>query len=106
MTTEEKVELLEGVWKNYSLAPALAAVELPKSTWYSHRNEQVSYEEKNAHLLPALEAIAQEHLEYGGGAGHGMILHQDQDPVFTSYMWTAQLLRKDSVRLSYALRGA
>jgi transposase InsO family protein len=233
MTTEEKVDLVEGVWETYGLAPALAAVELPKSTWYYHRNEKVSYEEKYAHLLPALETIAQEHPEYGwprvtvelrekhghhvnhkvvqrllrlwdlrlmrstrrpkpGGVqraikvagkhanlvahmediepfqvmytdftelrfadgrekgylipiiGHtskmvygwavgettdttlalkawqqardtlqrlgircvGMILHQDQDPVFTSYAWTAQLLRKDGVRLSYALRGA
>jgi transposase InsO family protein len=233
MSTEEKVALVEGVWETYGLAPALAAVELPKSTWYYHRNEKVSYEEKYAHLLPALETIAQEHPEYGwprvtvelrekhghhvnhkvvqrllrlwdlrlmrstrrpkpGGVqraikaagkranlvahiediepfqvmytdftklrfadgrqkgylipiiGHvskmvygwavgettdtalalkawqrargtlqrlgiryaGMILHQDQDPVFTSYAWTAQLLRKDGVRLSYALRGA
>lgn len=233
MTTEEKVTLVEGVWESYGLAPALAAVKLPKSTWYYHRNEKISYEEKYAHLLPDLEAIAQEHPEYGwprvtvelrekyghqvnhkvvqrllrlwnlrlmrttrrpkpGGVqqaikaagkranlvariediepfqvmytdftelrfadgrqkaylipilGHaskmvygwavgettnttlalnawqrarrtlqqlgircaGMILHQDQDSVFTSYAWTAQLLRKDGVRLSYALRGA
>lgn len=233
MTTEEKVELVEGVWEAYGLAPALAAVELPKSTWYYHQNGKVSYEEKYAHLLPALGLIAQEHPEYGwprvtvelrekhgqhvnhkvvqrllrlwdlrlmrsirrpklGGVqraikaagkranlvahmgdiepfqvmytdftelrfadgrqkgylipiiGHvskmvygwavgetadtilalkawqrargtlrrlgihcaGMILHQDQDPVFTSYAWTAQLLRQDGVRLSYALRGA
>jgi putative transposase len=233
MTTEEKVALVAGVWESCGLAPALAAVELPKSTWYYHRNEKVSYEEKYGHLLPDLEATAQEHPEYGwprvtvelqekyghhvnhkvvqrllrlwdlrlmrntrrpkpGGVqraikaagkranlvahlediepfqvmytdftelrfangrqkaylipilGHaskmvygwavgeatnttlalkawrqargtlqrfgicctGMILHQDQDPVFTSYAWTAQLLRKDGVRLSYALRGA
>jgi putative transposase len=233
MTTEEKVALVEGVWESDGLASALAAVELPKSTWYYHQNEKVSYEEKYAHLLPALETIAREHPEYGwprvtvelrekyghhvnhkvvqrllglwdlrlvrstrppksGGVqraikaagkhanlvaqmeriapfqvlytdftelrfadgrqkaflipilGHaskmvygwavgettnttlalkawqrargtlqrlgircaGMIVHQDQDPVFTSYAWTAQLLRKDGVRLSYALRGA
>jgi hypothetical protein len=58
MTTEEKVELVEGVWEHYGLASALAAVELPKSTWDYHQNEQVSYEEKYAHLLPALDAIA------------------------------------------------
>jgi putative transposase len=65
MTTEEKVELVEGVWEAYGLAPALAAVELPKSTWYYHRNGKASYEEKYAHLLPALELLAQEHPEYG-----------------------------------------
>ena len=34
----------------------------------------------------------------------GMIVHQDQDPVFTGYAWTGQLLSA-GVRLSYALRG-
>jgi putative transposase len=36
----------------------------------------------------------------------GMILHHDQDPVFTGYEWAAQVLLDDGVRLSYALRGA
>ena len=36
----------------------------------------------------------------------GMIMHHDQDPVFTGYGWTSQLLLKDGVRLPYALQGA
>lgn len=36
----------------------------------------------------------------------GMIMHHDRDPVYTGYGWTAQLLLKDELRLSYALRGA
>lgn len=36
----------------------------------------------------------------------GVIVHHDQDPVFTSYAWTSQLLLDDGVRISYALRGA
>jgi transposase InsO family protein len=35
----------------------------------------------------------------------GMILHQDQDSVFTGYAWTGQLLLEDGVRLSYTLQG-
>jgi len=35
-----------------------------------------------------------------------MIVHQDQDSVFTGYGWTGQLLLKEGVRLSYALNGA
>jgi putative transposase len=35
-----------------------------------------------------------------------MIVHQDQDPVFTGYGWTGQLLLVDGVRLSYTLNGA
>jgi transposase InsO family protein len=34
------------------------------------------------------------------------ILHHDQDPVFTGYRWTSQLLLKDQIRVSYALNGA
>lgn len=35
-----------------------------------------------------------------------IIVHHDQDPVFTSYCWTAQLLLNDCVRISYAFNGA
>lgn len=36
----------------------------------------------------------------------GMIVHHDQDSVYTSYDWTGQLLIIDKVQLSYALNGA
>ncbi len=36
----------------------------------------------------------------------GMIMHHDRDPVYTGYEWTSQLLLKDGLRVSYALRGA
>jgi transposase InsO family protein len=65
MTTEQKVALVESVWREHGLKPALAAVELPKTTWYYHRNQKVSYEDKYAHLRPHLEAIARQHSEYG-----------------------------------------
>lgn len=65
MTTEQKVALVKSVWETHGLAPALAAVELPKATWYYHRNQKVAYEEKYAHLRPDLEAIARQHPEYG-----------------------------------------
>lgn len=35
----------------------------------------------------------------------GIIVHHDQDSVFTSYAWTGQLALRDGVRLSYALDG-
>ncbi|MDX1411895.1 MAG: IS3 family transposase [Nitrospirales bacterium] len=65
MTTEQKVELVEKTWEEYGLRPALTAVELPKSTWYYHRNEKLSYEEKYAAFQPLLEQIARQHPEYG-----------------------------------------
>ena len=38
------------------------------------------------------------------GSLEGVIVHQDQDPVFTGYAWTRWLLSAGA-RLSYALRG-
>ena len=35
----------------------------------------------------------------------GLIVHHDQDPVYTGYGWTGQLLLRDAVRISYALEG-
>ncbi len=35
-----------------------------------------------------------------------LIVHHDQDPVYTGYAWTGQLLLQDQVRRSYALNGA
>jgi putative transposase len=224
---------VEAVKDTYGLNCALAAADLPKSTWYYRQNDKVDYEEKYAHLRPILEAIARKYPEYGlprimaelrdvyhchvnckvvewllslwdlsilrgtrrrkpsgvqraileaGGRanlvaqmteiglfqvvytdfteilyanghqkailmpiiGHaskmafgwavgesddtalalqawdrakrtlqelnisfaGMIMHHDRDPVYTGYGWTSQLLLKDELRLSYALRGA
>ena len=36
----------------------------------------------------------------------GMVMHQDQDPVYTSYAWTGRLLLRDHLRVSYSLDGA
>ena len=233
MTPEQRVSLVEAVKDTYGLNCALAAADLPKSTWYYHQNAKVSYEEKYVHLKPVLEAIAREYPEYGlprimvelrdvhhcpvnhkvverllglwdlrilrgtrqrkpSGVqraileageqanlvaqmeeiglfeviytdftellyadghrkamlmpiiGHtskmafgwavsesantplalqawnraketfqelkisfaGMVMHHDRDPVYTGYGWTSQLLLRDALRLSYALRGA
>lgn len=65
MTIEHKVELVATVWETSGLAPALAAVDLPKSTWYYHQRQKMSYAEKHAHLHALLEQIAREHPAYG-----------------------------------------
>jgi len=233
MTPEQKVSMVEGVKDTCGLNRALAAADLPKSTWYYHQNDKVDYERKYAHLRRILETIARKYPEYGlprimvelrevhrchinhkvverllglwdfcilRGArrrkpsgiqrailevgehanlvaqmaeidlfqvlytdftellyanghrkailmpiiGHtskmafgwaigesantplalqawerskqtcqqlevhyrGVIMHHDRDPVYTGYEWTSQLLLKDKLRLSYALRGA
>lgn len=36
----------------------------------------------------------------------GMIIHHDRDSVYTSHKWLSQLLFKDKVRVSYAMKGA
>ena len=65
MSTDQKVTLIGSVIGEYSLSAALAALGLPKSTWYYHQQQKVDYEEKYAHLQPILEQIAREHPEYG-----------------------------------------
>ena len=55
--------------------------------------------------LQAWERARQSLLRHGVRL-QGLIVHHDQDPVFTGYGWTARLLLKDDVRVSYALRGA
>ena len=54
MSTAQKVALVACVWQEYGLAPALAAVELPKSTWYYQQQHKVPYGQKYVQLRPAL----------------------------------------------------
>jgi putative transposase len=56
----------------------------------------------------AMEAwdMAKQTFERLGITCEGMIVHHDQDSVYTGHMWTGQLLLRDKVRLSYALDGA
>jgi transposase InsO family protein len=65
MTASQKVKLIASVAGEYSLSSALAAVGLPKSTWYYHQRQRVDYSAKYAHLQPTLEEIARQHPEYG-----------------------------------------
>lgn len=75
-----------------------------------HRTKKVfgwaAGEQANTALaLEAWKEAKQGVVKWGGRLEH-TIVHQDQDPVFTSYDWVDALLRKDLVQLSYALRGA
>ena len=65
MTSEQKVALVEAAKDTYGLNLTLAAIDLPKSTWYYHQKHKVAYEEKYAYLFPVLDKIAREHPEYG-----------------------------------------
>lgn len=65
MSTEEKVSLARQVQDEHGLSSALAALQLPSSTWYYHQNQRVFYTEKYAHLREPLETIARNHHEYG-----------------------------------------
>jgi len=55
----------------------------------------------------ALEAWerAKARLERLGRCVSDVMVHHDQDSVFTSYGWTSRVLLKDRAQLSYALRG-
>lgn len=62
MSTVEKIRLGQATRGEFGLGATLAALELPRSTWYYPRQ---SYEEKYAHLRQPLEMIAQQHSSYG-----------------------------------------
>lgn len=64
MSTAEKVGLVREAIPEFGLQAALAAVELPRSTWY-YQQRSVSYAGQYAHLREPLEEIAREHPEYG-----------------------------------------
>lgn len=65
MSSERKVELADRARSVFGLTPALAALELPRSTWHYHHSCRRSYTEKYADLRAPLEAIARRHPEYG-----------------------------------------
>jgi putative transposase len=65
MKTTQKVALVVAAIGEHSLSAALAALELPKSTWYYHQRQKVNFVERYAHLQPALEEIARQHPAYG-----------------------------------------
>ena len=52
--------------------------------------------------LRAWERAKQTLIGYGVNL-QGFVVHHDQDPVFTGYGWTGQLLFEDHLRVSYAL---
>lgn len=49
---------------------------------------------------------AQETLEKLGVSPRGMIMHHDRGSAFISHKWCYRMLKKDRLRLSYALQGA
>lgn len=65
MSTKRKVSLAREAKGKYAVSSVLAALELPRSTWYYRRRHGVSYTEKHADLKEPLETIAREHPEYG-----------------------------------------
>jgi transposase InsO family protein len=65
MSLAAKVELMKSVQAEFGLAPALAVLGLPRSTWYYRAAHPHAYEERHAALRRPLEQIACEHPEYG-----------------------------------------
>ncbi len=47
-----------------------------------------------------------ESLAQVGRSAQGLVVHHDQDAVYTSYRWLRQLLIEDKVVVSYCERGA
>jgi len=65
MSVAMKVQLARAAVAQYGVAPVLAVLELPRSTWYYQQSSRLSYEAKYAHLHAPLVAIARQYPEYG-----------------------------------------
>jgi putative transposase len=65
MSTAEKVDRARMAVADYPLPSVLSALDLPRSTWYYHRQSRTSYEGKWGHLREPLESIARRNPEYG-----------------------------------------
>jgi len=65
MSTTTKVELVRSVQDEFGVTPALAAIGLPRATWYYRLEHGRSYAERHAELRRPLERIARTHPEYG-----------------------------------------
>jgi len=63
--TEEKVELVEKYKGEYGLNTCLAAIELPKSTWYYQKRKKVVYEDKYKGLKGPVLDVIRENPGYG-----------------------------------------
>ena len=63
-------------------------------------------ERANTALALAAWRRARQTCHHYGLAYRGLIIHHDQNPVYTGYGWGEQLLVVDQARLSYALNGA
>lgn len=61
MSIDQKVALASEAYEDYSLPTVLAALQLPRSTWYYHKSNGMSYTEKYHHLREPLEMIARQH---------------------------------------------
>ena len=63
---------------------------------------------ESANRALALQAWRQatEMMQQLGIEPAGMVMHHDQDSVYTSYAWTGRLLLRDQLQISYSLDGA
>lgn len=115
---------------DYGLPAILATPEVTRPTWYYHPKHVKAYIEKYAHLMPIVDHASsmvsgwalgdrlvtnlavqawkrmqgKTLIDYGVDF-ENFILHQDQNTVFTRYRWAAQLVLKDHMRVTYALKG-
>ena len=63
-------------------------------------------ESANTKLALKAWSRAKQSFKKYGIACEGLIMHHDQDSVYTGYRWVKKLLVKDKAQLSYALNGA
>lgn len=106
----ESIELFEVLYTDFTeLVFAQGRCKAWLMPLLDHRSKLVlgwaAAEEKTTTLaLTAWQRARRTLARFGVGAAEP-IVHHDQDPVFTSHAWAAQVLLADRCRLSYALQG-
>ena len=62
--------------------------------------------QKNRSLALRCWEQAKQRIVQLGGEVSGILVHHDQDPVYTSYAWIQQLMIEDGVKISFSENGA
>lgn len=62
--------------------------------------------QKNRSLALRCWEQAKQRIVQLGGEVPGILVHHDQDPVYTSYAWIQQLMIEDGVKISFSENGA
>ena len=105
----EEIDLYEVLYTDFTEIPYRHGKAVLMPVLDHHSKDVVGWSlgpTRNADLALQAWRRASDRLRRLGVDRSGIIVHSDQDSVYTSDVWVRRLLLHDHVRVSYALRGA